>query len=78
MSKHHTGPAVSDEQALTGERYPDVYYEYKPGEIVLSYQEKDGIFAYECASGLCLKVEVISEAIFRFRYAPDGQFERDA
>ncbi|MCB0569400.1 MAG: glycoside hydrolase family 31 protein [Phaeodactylibacter sp.] len=77
MSKHHTGPAVSDEQALTGERYPDVYYEYKPGEIVLSYQEKDGIFAYECASGLCLKVEVISEAIFRFRYAPDGQFERD-
>ena len=77
MSKLHTGPAVNDAQTITGERYTDVYYEYQPNAVELSYQEKDGIFVYECANGLALKVEVVTENIIRFRFALEGSFERD-
>lgn len=69
--------AVKDEETVAGKRYPDVYHEYEPNEVALQYQERDDIFVYECENGATLKVEVVSESIFRFRYAPEGQFERD-
>ena len=67
---------IRDEETTTGERYPDIYHEYRPNTTVLQYQEKDDIFVYESDNGAALKVEVISEDIFRFRYAPEGHFER--
>ncbi|MCB0564023.1 MAG: glycoside hydrolase family 31 protein [Phaeodactylibacter sp.] len=68
---------IKDEETATGERYPDIYHEYRPNAAVLQYQEKDDIFVYEADNGAALKVEVVSEDIFRFRYAPEGHFERD-
>lgn len=80
MADQHHGPsvhhAVKDEETVTGKRYPDVYHEYRPNEVAVQYQEKDDIFVYACENGFALKVEVISEDIFRFRYAPEGRFER--
>jgi alpha-glucosidase len=77
MPKRHTPALVHEQEALTGERYPDVYYAYQPDAIVQHYQEKDDIFVYACANGLTLKVEVVRADIFRFRYALEGEFERD-
>ncbi|MCO6478608.1 MAG: glycoside hydrolase family 31 protein [Phaeodactylibacter sp.] len=65
---------VREGQTVTGERYPDVYHEYRPDKVVTQYQEKDGIFVYESENGLALKVEVLSANVFRFRYAPEGHF----
>ena len=75
-SKGNTPALVKEQDTVTGERYPDIYHEYRPNQVVLSYQEKDDIFVYESENGLALKVEAVSENIFRFRYAPEGHFEK--
>lgn len=77
MPKHHTSAPINEKEVLTGERYPDVYYTYQPDTVTQHFQEKDDIFIYECANGMALKVEVVQADIFRFRYALEGQFERD-
>ncbi|MCO6492342.1 MAG: DUF4968 domain-containing protein, partial [Phaeodactylibacter sp.] len=68
---------VKDEETETGKRYPDIYHEYRPGAAVMQYQEKGDIFVYESENGVALKIEVLSDHILRFRYAPEGRFERD-
>lgn len=75
--KEHIPQLVKDEETGTGKRYPDIYNECRPGKAVMQYQEKDDIFVYESDNGVALKVEVLSGHILRFRYAPEGRFERD-
>lgn len=74
-SKSPATGMVREEETVTGERYPDVYHEYSPDKAVMQYQEKDDIFVYESENGMALKAEVVTESIFRFRYAPEGHFE---
>ncbi|MCA9302796.1 MAG: hypothetical protein KC996_01600, partial [Phycisphaerales bacterium] len=76
QTSNNLAQPAKEEDTITGERYPDIYHEYRPDKAILQYQEKDDIFVYESANGLALKVEVVTEAILRFRYAPEGRFER--
>ncbi|MCB0597182.1 MAG: glycoside hydrolase family 31 protein [Lewinellaceae bacterium] len=76
QTSNNPAQPAKEEDTITGERYPDIYHEYRPDKAILQYQEKDDIFVYESANGLALKVEVVTEAILRFRYAPEGRFER--
>ncbi len=59
------------------ERYPDVLFEYVPDSVVKWGEEAPGRFLFTCENGLAMRLEVVNEAVLRFRYAPTGVFERD-
>ncbi len=69
--------AVPAEQTQTGERYPDVYQEWSPGPLTAFEQQADNRVLLKAANGVHLRVEALAEHTFRFRYAPEGTFERD-
>ncbi len=59
------------------ERYPDVLYEYRPNAIKRAVEEAPGRFLFVCENDLAMRLEVVSESVLRFRYAPQGLFGRD-
>lgn len=59
------------------ERYPDVLFEYVPNAVQQAVEDAPGRFLLTCENGLAMRLEVISDAVLRFRYAPTGIFERN-
>ena len=59
------------------ERYPDVLFEYLPNAVRQAVEEAPGRFLLTCENGMAMRLEVISDAVLRFRYAPTGIFERN-
>lgn len=60
----------------TGGRYPDVYDILKPDSFDHA-QQKGNTLTVHAKNGVVLRIEAISAAILRFRYAPEGQFATD-
>lgn len=56
-------------------RYPDVFRVLQPNQVVQSSLYNNAVI-FLAANGVKLKVEAINDHIFRFRYAPNGIFER--
>ncbi|MEL7191770.1 MAG: glycoside hydrolase family 31 protein [Bacteroidota bacterium] len=47
-----------------------------PGQL-LSYTKQDHVITFRCDNGLLLNVYVLTDEIFRFRFAPEGYFLQD-
>lgn len=62
--------------ADVSERYEDVYQIIRPDEC-LGVRWQDGAYEFTCRNGVTLRVQIVSAAIVRLRYSPNGQFERD-
>lgn len=73
-------PAEPDEVSLddltVSDRVNDVYKEYR-ADAIEQFRLENGCFYFQCKNKITLKVEVLTEAIFRFRYAVSGKFGRD-
>lgn len=64
------------DEASVSERYEDIYQEYIPDQVIKIMQQGND-FDLLCANNICLKVQVISNRVIRFRYAIKGNFGRD-
>lgn len=58
-------------------RYPDVLIEYMPNTLAKVAQEAPNRFLWQCENALALRIIVLSEDVLQFRYAVDGNFERE-
>lgn len=68
---------VADMAQVEGhERFPDAYTIYKADEIE-SVRVEDHSFFFKCKNGIILKIEVLTNRMFRLRYAIKGDFQRD-
>ncbi len=78
MAKARTTPThpVHLSETITGERYPDVYELYTPGQLA-DIEQREEHFLLKAENGVCLRIEALSEHLLRFRYAPEGKFEPD-
>jgi alpha-glucosidase len=85
MENQELGPAeepelppkeISFDQADVSRRYDDVYQIITPDEIQ-SVRWKDGSYEFVCGNGVCLRVQVITPGIIRFRYSPEARFAAD-
>ena len=57
-------------------RYDDVYEIRTPDEID-SVRWNAGAYEFSCKNGVALRIQMITRQILRFRYAPEGIWERD-
>lgn len=65
------------EATQTGGRYPDVYQDFSPDHLK-DYEQQQGSRAIIRANnGIHLQVDALADHTFRFRYALEGQFERN-
>jgi alpha-glucosidase len=71
-----TDQAVPFESTATGERYPDVYHDFSPNQFESMEQDGSRVLL-RAANGIHLRVEALADHTLRFRYALEGQFERD-
>jgi alpha-glucosidase len=62
------------EDIPTGDRYPDAYTLYIPDQISEAGTPSEGVFVYQCHNSFALQVEVVSDEVLRFSYAPEGVF----
>ncbi len=67
---------VNGNEADKMERFDDVYFDVKPNEICTAERDNQ-VFTFGCQNNVTMKVYVLSETIFRFRYAVEGQFKTD-
>ncbi len=70
------GQAIPLSETVGTNRYPDVYDDLVPNEVIKIHQEESIITLY-CKNGLALKIYLLSNTLLRFRYAVNGQFEKD-
>ena len=70
------GNAIPKKETIGTERYPDVYEDISPNEIIDFHQEDSAITLF-CENGTALKIILLTNSIFRFRYSKDGLFGRD-
>ncbi len=70
------GAAVPISETVGTNRYPDVYHDLIPNEVVKIHQGESTITLY-CENGVALKIYLLSNTLLRFRYAVKGQFEKD-
>ncbi len=70
------GVAVPISETVGTNRYPDVYFDLIPNEVVKILQEESAITFY-CENGLALRIYLLSNTLWRFRYAVNGQFKED-
>ena len=68
---------VRDDETETSERYPDVYFEYRPGSLTAFTKEEDTVFLFHSAGNIDLRIEVLTPQIIRCRYALQGKFAAD-
>lgn len=57
-------------------RYDDVYEIRTPDEII-AVRWRSGAYEFVSESGIALRIQVLQQGIIRFRYSPDGEWERD-
>ena len=67
---------VPAEETQTGGRYPDVYQDFSP-DVFQDYERIESNVLVRAANGIHLRVSALAAHTLRFRYALEGQFERD-
>ena len=65
------------EDIPTGDRYPDAYALYTPGQISTVSAASEEEFVYQCDNAFALQISVISDKTLRFKYAHEGQFSNN-
>lgn len=68
--------AVSTDKTDSTGRYPDVYEIFEP-DIVEQVEHEYDTFLFRTENGIQLKVQVLNDYLFRFRYTHRRKFERD-
>ena len=68
---------VSIENVNPLERYRDIFQDHFPNKIIGLESDKGNVFKFNCANRISLQISVLSEKIFRFRYALKGKFQPD-
>lgn len=68
--------AVPNETTDSTGRYPDVYEVFEPG-VVEKVTHEHADFLFQTENGVQLKVQVLNDYLFRFRYTHQRTFERD-
>lgn len=56
--------------------HPDHKPEYYPGNVV-SWRQEGQLFEFRCDNAVVLRIEVLTDAILRFRYSTTGHFAPD-
>ncbi len=69
--------AVHNDQTEGSERYPDVYFDIAPDEIVKAEKESESVFIFRCKNQIALQVSILGADLFRFRYTITGLFPSD-
>jgi len=64
-------------ETVTGARYPDVYEDFSPDTLSGYEAISDSQMLLRSENGIHLRIEAIDAHTIRFRYAPEGAFERD-
>lgn len=67
---------VPQELITVSDRERDAHYDFEPDRIA-SASTSGNTFLFRCKNGICLEVKWLRETMVRFRYAPEGAFERD-
>ena len=67
---------IGFENADVSIRYSDVYQDISP-DVCKEVRWQDDSYEFDCENGTALRIQVVSPNIVRFRYALEGQFERD-
>ena len=62
--------------ADVSERYEDVFQIIRP-ETCLGVRWRENAYEFTCDNGVALRIQVLTNAIVRLRYSPNGIFERD-
>ena len=79
MAKQKTPKAnqpVPLSETTTSNRYPDVFDITSPDQFDRLQQKGQQVSIY-AKNGVVLRVEALTDAILRFRFAPEGEFEPD-
>ncbi|OWY24391.1 hypothetical protein BVG80_05915 [Sphingobacteriales bacterium TSM_CSM] len=58
-------------------RYDDVVRRHFPGTVTGFEQDSDTHFTFFCENRVTMQVNIITDAIIRFRYSVDGEFDPD-
>ena len=62
----------------TGDRFPDALsFIHTPNQVLEVNKVSEYTYLFECQNSFTLKVDVLSDKIFRYRYAHEGKFEPD-
>ena len=59
------------------DRYPDVFTEFRPDTIAHVNREPQNVFLFTCKNEIRLKIDILSDRIFRFRYSLKKEFPAD-
>ncbi len=69
-----TPTLMNSKEVGVSNRYDDIYTDYQAKNIY-SAERKGQSFLFEFQNNVALKIDVLTDTIFRVRYAPKGQFE---
>lgn len=67
---------VHSDEATVSTRFKDIYREFTPNRVN-KINRKEQQFTFYCENTVVLKINVLTDKTWRFRYAHKGEFERD-